>query len=111
MTNMQQDDLTAIENAPLICFRDARHISQSNAMGQKRQSYKRRISADDRVKREALRVLPTLCPKEHLQALAQLDTALKNGQAKWPQETDTERPPCNGGSGQENSHQTPHRAK
>ena len=58
-------------------------------MGNKRSSYKRRIGAKDRVKREALRILPTLCPAEHLQALAQLDQAVKNGQAKWPQEADT----------------------
>ena len=58
-------------------------------MGNKRSSYKRRIGANDRVKREALRILPTLCPAEHLKALAQLDQAVKNGQAKWPQEADT----------------------
>ena len=80
-------------------------------MGQKRTSYKRRIGAGDRIKREALRILPTLCPTEHLQALAQLDQAIKNGQATWPQEADRDDPHHPGGSGQENGKQTAHRAQ
>jgi hypothetical protein len=80
-------------------------------MGQKRHSYKRRIKKEDRIKREALRILPTLCPAEHLQALAQLDQAIKNGQAKWPQEADTGATHPQGESGKQNGEQTPHRAQ
>ena len=76
-------------------------------MGNKRTSYKRRIGAGDRIKREALRVLPTLCPTEHLKALAQLDQAIKNGQAKWAQDADTEEIPPAEGKGAENDIKRP----
>ena len=76
-------------------------------MGQKRTSYKRRIGAGDRIKREALRILPTLCPAEHLQALAQLDQAIKNGQAKWAQDADTDDTPHLGDNGTENDFKRP----
>ena len=79
-------------------------------MGNKRTSYKRRIGAGDRIKREALRVLPTLCPSEHLQALAQLDQAIKNGQAQWAQEADTEETPPPKAKGAQNNIKRPDEA-